>query len=232
MGLTLAVGLVVDDAIVMLENIFRHMEEDGLSAYDAALKGSREIGFTIISISISLVAVFIPVLADGRRGRPHLQRVRGGGDGRDPGLDVRLADTDANAVFAALVGASSWAAAGRRVAQDLRKWRFPARLRSCAGVLPQPPAAGRAGLPCQLGAVSVAAAELAEGVLSAGRYQPALRFDRSARGHFFRCDDEAAGCRWRTCLPALPMWRMSRRRSAAAVAVVPMRSMPGACSSN
>ena len=65
MGLTLAVGLVVDDAIVMLENIFRHMEEDGLPAFQAALKGSREIGFTIISISISLVAVFIPVLLMG-----------------------------------------------------------------------------------------------------------------------------------------------------------------------
>ena len=65
MGLTLAVGLVVDDAIVMLENIFRHMEEDGLPAFEAALKGSREIGFTIISISISLVAVFIPVLLMG-----------------------------------------------------------------------------------------------------------------------------------------------------------------------
>lgn len=65
MGLTLAVGLVVDDAIVMLENIFRHMEEDGLSAPDTALKGAREIGFTIISISISLVAVFIPVLLMG-----------------------------------------------------------------------------------------------------------------------------------------------------------------------
>ena len=65
MGLTLAVGLVVDDAIVMLENIYRHMEEDGLPAYQAALKGSREIGFTIVSISISLVAVFIPVLLMG-----------------------------------------------------------------------------------------------------------------------------------------------------------------------
>jgi len=65
MGLTLAVGLVVDDAIVMLENIFRHMEEVGLPAFEAALKGSREIGFTIISISISLVAVFIPVLLMG-----------------------------------------------------------------------------------------------------------------------------------------------------------------------
>nr|WP_082365533.1 efflux RND transporter permease subunit [Bosea vaviloviae] len=65
LGLTLSVGLVVDDAIVMLENIVRHMEEDGLSAFDAALKGSAEIGFTIISISLSLVAVFIPVLLMG-----------------------------------------------------------------------------------------------------------------------------------------------------------------------
>ncbi len=65
LGLTLAVGLVVDDAIVMVENIHRHMEEDGLDAFEAALKGSREIGFTIISISISLVAVFIPVLMMG-----------------------------------------------------------------------------------------------------------------------------------------------------------------------
>ena len=65
MGLTLSVGLVVDDAIVMLENIIRHMEEDKQSAFEAALAGSREIGFTILSISISLVAVFIPVLLMG-----------------------------------------------------------------------------------------------------------------------------------------------------------------------
>jgi hydrophobic/amphiphilic exporter-1 (mainly G- bacteria), HAE1 family len=61
MALTIAVGFVVDDAIVMLENIYRHIEE-GLSPYDAAIKGSEEIGFTILSISISLVAVFIPLL--------------------------------------------------------------------------------------------------------------------------------------------------------------------------
>ncbi|WP_378946081.1 efflux RND transporter permease subunit [Mesorhizobium sp. ANAO-SY3R2] len=65
MALTLSVGLVVDDAIVMLENIVRHIEEDGLSPFEAALKGSREIGFTIIAISLSLVAVFIPVLLMG-----------------------------------------------------------------------------------------------------------------------------------------------------------------------
>ncbi|GFE56234.1 efflux RND transporter permease subunit [Geobacter sp. AOG1] len=61
MALTLAVGYVVDDAIVMLENIVRHMEK-GESAMEAAFKGSKEIGFTIISMTISLVAVFIPVL--------------------------------------------------------------------------------------------------------------------------------------------------------------------------
>jgi HAE1 family hydrophobic/amphiphilic exporter-1 len=61
MALTLAVGFVVDDAIVMLENIVRHMEK-GDSAMVAAFKGSREIGFTILSMSISLAAVFIPVL--------------------------------------------------------------------------------------------------------------------------------------------------------------------------
>lgn len=61
MALTLAVGYVVDDAIVMLENIVRHMEH-GESAMEAAFKGSREVGFTILSMTISLVAVFIPVL--------------------------------------------------------------------------------------------------------------------------------------------------------------------------
>ena len=60
LGLTLAVGLVVDDAIVMLENIMRHVEK-GMPPFQAALKGSREVGFTIISISTSLVAVFIPI---------------------------------------------------------------------------------------------------------------------------------------------------------------------------
>ncbi len=61
MALTLSVGFVVDDAVVMLENIVRRMEE-GEGAMEAALKGSREIGFTIVSMTVSLVAVFIPVL--------------------------------------------------------------------------------------------------------------------------------------------------------------------------
>jgi HAE1 family hydrophobic/amphiphilic exporter-1 len=61
MALTLSVGFVVDDAIVMLENIVRHIEK-GEKPYEAALKGSGEIGFTILSMTVSLAAVFIPIL--------------------------------------------------------------------------------------------------------------------------------------------------------------------------
>ncbi len=64
MALTIAVGFVVDDAIVVVENIYRHVEE-GESPMQAALKGSSEIGFTVLSISCSLVAVFIPLLLMG-----------------------------------------------------------------------------------------------------------------------------------------------------------------------
>jgi HAE1 family hydrophobic/amphiphilic exporter-1 len=64
LALTLSVGFVVDDAIVMLENIVRHIE-GGMRPFEAALKGAREISFTIISITFSLIAVFIPVLLMG-----------------------------------------------------------------------------------------------------------------------------------------------------------------------
>jgi hydrophobe/amphiphile efflux-1 (HAE1) family protein len=64
MALTIAVGFVVDDAIVVVENIYRHVE-DGEAPLEAALKGSREIGFTVLSISLSLIAVFIPLLLMG-----------------------------------------------------------------------------------------------------------------------------------------------------------------------
>jgi multidrug efflux pump len=64
MALTIATGFVVDDAIVVMENITRHLEE-GMEPFAAALKGAQEIGFTIFSISMSLVAVFIPILMMG-----------------------------------------------------------------------------------------------------------------------------------------------------------------------
>src|SRR5215203_3752768 len=61
MALTIGTGFVVDDAIVMIENIVRHME-DGESVMEASLKGAKEIGFTVISLTVSLIAVFIPLL--------------------------------------------------------------------------------------------------------------------------------------------------------------------------
>ncbi len=64
MALTIATGFVVDDAIVVLENVSRHLES-GMSRFEAALQGAREVGFTVISMSLSLVAVFIPILLMG-----------------------------------------------------------------------------------------------------------------------------------------------------------------------
>src|SRR5204862_6517630 len=64
MALTVSTGFVVDDAIVVIENITRHVEE-GMTPFKAALRGSREIGFTVLSMSTSLIAVFIPILLMG-----------------------------------------------------------------------------------------------------------------------------------------------------------------------
>ena len=64
MALTISTGFVVDDAIVVLENVTRHVE-DGMNRFDAALKGAEEVGFTVLSISISLIAVFLPILLMG-----------------------------------------------------------------------------------------------------------------------------------------------------------------------
>ncbi|MDB5360326.1 MAG: acriflavine resistance protein [Rhodospirillales bacterium] len=64
MGLTIAIGFVVDDAIVVIENIMRHLEE-GRRPLEAALEGAREVGFTIVSMTVSLIAVFIPILLMG-----------------------------------------------------------------------------------------------------------------------------------------------------------------------
>jgi multidrug efflux pump len=69
LALVLAIGLVVDDAIVMLENIYRHIEE-GMTPFQAALKGSREVGFAIVAMTMTLVAVYAPLaFAPGRTGR-------------------------------------------------------------------------------------------------------------------------------------------------------------------
>ena len=75
MALSVASGFIVDDAIVMIENIVRFIEK-GERPLQAALIGSRQIGFTIVSLTVSLIAVFIPLLADGRRRRPVVPGIR------------------------------------------------------------------------------------------------------------------------------------------------------------
>ena len=61
LALSLATGIVIDDAIVVLENIFRYMEEKGVSAYKAAVEGTREIGLAVMATTLSLVVIFLPV---------------------------------------------------------------------------------------------------------------------------------------------------------------------------
>ncbi len=101
MALTISTGFVVDDAIVMIENIVRYIEE-GETPREAALKGASQIGFTIISLTVSLIAVLIPLLFMGdivgrlfREFAVTLERDH-------PGLGGRLADADADDVLAAL----------------------------------------------------------------------------------------------------------------------------------
>ena len=103
MALTIATGFVVDDAIVMIENIVRLIEE-GKKPLQAAYEGARQIGFTIVSLTVSLIAVFIPLLfMPGVVGRL-FQRVRPDADHRRAGLDGGLADPDADDVRASCCG--------------------------------------------------------------------------------------------------------------------------------
>ena len=95
MALTICTGFVVDDAIVVIENISRYREQ-GMSPFEAAIKGAAGIGFTVISISISLVAVFIPILLMVGNRRPAVPRVRGHPVGRGPRFIGNFAHHDAD----------------------------------------------------------------------------------------------------------------------------------------
>jgi len=100
MALTISTGFVVDDAIVVIENITRYLEQ-GMSPMQAAFKGASEIGFTVLTISISLIAVFIPILVDGRYRRPALPGIRRGPLGRHLGFPGHFTDGYADDVLSA-----------------------------------------------------------------------------------------------------------------------------------
>ena len=97
MALTISTGFVVDDAIVMIENIDRYLEE-GDSPLEAALKGAGQIGFTIVSLTVSLIAVLIPLAVHGRHRRPPVSRIRRDPGGHDSGFRRGVADPDADDV--------------------------------------------------------------------------------------------------------------------------------------
>ncbi len=135
MGLTIATGFVVDDAIVVIENITRHIE-GGMPAMRAALKGAEEIGFTVVSMSISLIAVFIPILMMPRNHRPPVPRVRD----RTFRLDLRLADhlpdSDADDVFAPAQGQACARPHVQRDREVLPVDHLDVRVRAAGGFAP------------------------------------------------------------------------------------------------
>ena len=128
MALTIGTGFVVDDAIVMIENIVRHME-NGESVMEASLKGASEIGFTVISLTVSLIAVFIPLAVHVGPGRAHVPRIRADADDCGRHLGHRLADADADDVLAD-AQASARGDVGTRACHDQPRHRPHGRLLS------------------------------------------------------------------------------------------------------
>jgi len=131
LALVLAIGLVVDDAIVMLENIFRHIEE-GMAPFQAAIKGAREVGFAIVAMTMTLVAVYAPLaFAPGRTGRLFtefaLALAGGGGGVGHRGVDL-VADAVVPAAAAQPHAVLVRSGHGKRVAGG------DAGLRPCAGL--------------------------------------------------------------------------------------------------
>ena len=229
LGLTLAVGLVVDDAIVMLENIMRHVE-NGEPPFQAALRGSREVGFTIISISISLVAVFIPIFfMPGVIGLlfHEFAVVVGAGDRR---LGVRLADAGADAgeplpdatsahekrTRAAHRAAPSSAASTRVLGGYTRTLDWRCATASIVLVVAL----------ATFVATGVAVHHDPQGLLPGGGHRPDHGHDRGRRGHLVPGDGAAAGPRRRRSArrPDRGDRQLVQRRAAA-------RRTPAACSS-
>ena len=101
LAMVLAIGLVVDDAIVMLENIFRHIEDGHAAHARRRSQGAREIGFAIVAMTLTLASVFAPLaFATGRTGPP-VHRVRADARRRGAGVGLRRADAVADDVLAA-----------------------------------------------------------------------------------------------------------------------------------
>ena len=111
LALVLMVGVVIDDAIVVLENVFRFIEEKGMPPMQAAIEGTREIGLAVLATTLSLVIVFLAGVVPVERHRPHAVPVWHDGRGGHPDLDADQLLADADDVLAAAAAADSY---GRR----------------------------------------------------------------------------------------------------------------------
>ena len=100
LGITLAVGIVIDDAIVVLENIFRYIEEKNCSPFEAAIEGTREVALAVMATTLSLVVIFLPIAFMERLRQAVHQPVRLDDGLRDPGVDARQLHADADAQLA------------------------------------------------------------------------------------------------------------------------------------
>ena len=118
LALTLAVGIVIDDAIVVLENIYRFVEEKGMPPMQAAVEATREIGLAVLATTLSLVAIFVPGRLHGRHRRPLHDELRLHDVVRDPGVAAGQLHADADAGGA--LDQDEAAARGRRGAHDRR----------------------------------------------------------------------------------------------------------------
>ena len=165
MALTIATGFVVDDAIVVMENIVRNME-NGVPRFQAALIGVRQVGFTVLSMSLSLIAVFIPILLMGGVVGLYLPRIRGDALSRDPHLDGHLAHDDADDVRPAAQHPPQGRAEGALPPLERRRLSDRAhRLQALADVGAQPQALDALRAPRDGGDERLAVHDHTEGLL-------------------------------------------------------------------
>ena len=230
LGITLAVGLVVDDAIVMLENIYRHIE-DGAKPFEAAVRGAREMSFTILSISISLVAVLIPIFFM-------------------PGVIGLLFHEFAVVVgLAILVSAmvsltlvpmlcSRYLKPHHATEEGPLGRAFEAAFKATQNAYAQsldpgaeaPQHRARRGRG-QLHRLGLVLHGHPQGLLPRGGHRPAARQHRGQRGHLVQHHDRAAGAGGGPSLRSIRQWPAYRPQSAAAVVAAAAAPTPAACSS-
>ena len=194
MALTISTGFVVDDAIVVIENITRYLEQ-GMSPLEAALRAPPEIGFTVLSISISLIAVFIPILLMGGIVGRLFREFAVTLVGRDRGLDGRFADHDADDVRASAQAARPGEArpAGTMASERVFDWILDGYERSLL-LGARSSAADAGGHAGDARAQHLSVHHRAQGILPAAGHGPPDGRDQADQDMSFQAMKRAADC--------------------------------------